>query len=222
LSALYEAAPLALASAFAPAAILILILLLSSENPRRLVFAYLAGAAFFVVTIGVFALLILSVTGATEQDNRTASAGVDLGLGIFLLALAVWAWRRHQRPPRQKEGQEGGMAGITQRATSSMKWSFAAGLLVYLASPLYFAAIKAISDSGDSTLSQLLALLICAFCVLLFVEIPAFVLLVRPDGLKATLERMSGWLSTNSWLLVAVLAGVVGVWLSATAISALA
>lgn len=43
MSALPEAVPLALAAAFAPAAILVLILLLAAEHPRRLVFAYLAG-----------------------------------------------------------------------------------------------------------------------------------------------------------------------------------
>lgn len=57
-----------------------------------------------------------------------------------------------------------------------MKWAFAAGILVYLVSPSYVAAIKAIADSGDSTLSRLLAVLICAICLLLFVEIPAYIM----------------------------------------------
>jgi hypothetical protein len=63
--------------------------------------------------------------------------------------------------------------------------------------------------------------LICAVCVLLFIEIPAAFLLVRPDGVKATLERFTGWLSTNSWLLVALLAGAAGIWMLSSAIPAL-
>jgi hypothetical protein len=220
-SALAEAVPLALAAAFSPAALLVLILLLAAEHPRRLVFSYLAGAAVFVGVLGVGGLFLLSLAGTTEQDSRSASASVDLALGIGLLALALWAWRRRHHPPKEKSGG-GGLSGITHRATTSMKWAFAAGLLVYLASPAYMGAIKAIADSGDSTPSQLLAVFICAVLVLLFIEIPAAFLLVRPDGLKATLERFTDWLSTNSWLLVALLAGAAGIWLLSSAIPALA
>jgi hypothetical protein len=220
MSALPEAVPLALAAAFSPAALLVLVLLLAAEHPRRLVFSYLAGAAVFVAAVGVGGLFLLSLTGTTEQDSRSASASVDLMLGVALLAVAAWAWRRRHHPPREKSGG-GGLSGITHRATTSMKWAFAAGLLVYLASPAYIGAIKAIADSGDSTPSQLLAVLVCGVCVLLFIEIPALFLLVRPDGVKATLERFNGWLSANSWNLVAILAGAAGAWLLASAISAI-
>lgn len=110
---------------------------------------------------------------------------------------------------------------MSHRAAASVRWAFVPGLLMYLGSPLYVAAIKAVADSGGSTASQVLAVLICALCVLLFVEIPALVLLVRPDGLKAKLERFTGWLSANSWALVALLAAAAGAWLLGTAIAAL-
>ncbi len=223
MSALPEAVPLALAAAFAPAAILVLILLLAAEHPRRLVFAFLAGASVTVGAIGVGGLFLLTASGATQGDSRSASASVDLVLGIALLALALWAWRRRRRPPsdRDEQARGGRLAAISHRASASVRWAFALGLLMYLGSPAYIAAIKSIADSDDSTASQLLAVLICALCVLLFVEIPAFALLVRPDGLKATLERFTGWLSANSWALVAVLAGAAGAWLLGSAISAL-
>ena len=231
MSALREAIPLALAAAFSPAALLVLIVLLTAEHPRRLVFAYLSGAVIFAGTIGVGGLFLLSASGATEQSSRSASSSVDLVLGLGLLALAVWAWRRHHpgggADPREEAGtpkeagKESGLAKISHRATASMKWAFAAGILVYLVSPSSVAAIKAIADSGDSTPSRLLAVLICAICLLLFVEIPAVVMMVRPDGLKAALERVSHWLATNSWLLVAVLAGAVGTWLLIGAVPAL-
>ncbi len=231
MSALGEAIPLALAAAFSPAALLVLIVLLTAEHPRRLVLAYLTGAVIFAGTLGVGGLFLLSASGATEQSSRSASSSVDLALGLGLLALAFWAWRRHQPRDdadtlnedgaRKEAGKESSLTKISHRATASMKWAFAAGILVYLVSPSYVAAIKAIVDSGDSRPSQLLAVLICAICLLIFVEIPAIVMMVRPDGLKATLERVSHWLATNSWLLVAVLAAAVGTWLLIGAIPAL-
>jgi len=78
-----------------------------------------------------------------------------------------------------------------------------------------------VADADDSTGSQLAAILICALCVMVFVEIPAIILAVRPDGLKATPERFTDWLSSNAWALLAALAGAAGVWLSVTAITEL-
>lgn len=223
MSALSEALPLALAASFSPPAILIVILLLTAEHPRRLVLGFLAGAALVVGTIGVGGLFLLTEAGATQQDSNSRSASVDLVLAFVLLLLAAWAWRRRRRPSKEPEEEavEGRMARISHRATASVRWAFALGFLVYLGSPLYVAAVKAIADSPDSTGNQLLAVLICGVCVLLFVEIPAFALVVRPDGVKATLERFSVWLSANAWALVAVLAGAAALWLFGSGISAL-
>ncbi len=81
---------------------------------------------------------------------------------------------------------------------------------MYLPSPFYLAAIKEVADSGDSDGSKLLAILICAVCVMLFVEVPAIALLLRPDGVKASLERFQAYLGRNAWTLLAVLAAVAG------------
>ncbi len=215
MSALPQALPLALAAAFYPPAILILILLLTGEHPRRLVLAYFAGAATIVVSVGVVFLFVLTGSGATEQDSPSASAGVDIVLGLLLLVLAAWAWRRRRRPPAERDepAQDSRLKRISKRATTSMKWAYVLGIVMYLPSPFYLAAIKAVADSGDSDGSQLLAVLICGAAVMLFVEIPAIVLLVRPDGLKAQLEKFDAWLSRNGWALLAVLAAAAGVWL---------
>ena len=124
------------------------------------------------------------------------------------------------RPAKKldQQAEDSRLTRISRRATASVKWAFVLGLVMYLPSPLYLAAIKAVADSDDSTASQLLAVLICALCVMVFVEIPAIFLVVRPEGLKATLERFTAWLAANSWALLAVLAAVAGVWLLGTAI----
>ena len=224
MSALPEAVPLALAAAVNPPAILILILLLTGEHPRRLVLGYLAGAAAIIAAISFAVLFLLSASGATSDDSRSASASVDLVLGLVLVGLAVWAWRRRRRPPSEVQGEpaQGRMAAMSQRASASVRWAFVLGVITYTFSPLYVAAVKAIADSGSGTGGQLVAVVICAICVLAFIEIPAVVLAVRPDGLKATLQRIEAWLAANSWTLVAVLAAVAGAWLIGNAIAGLA
>lgn len=92
---------------------------------------------------------------------------------------------------------------------------------MYLPSPLYLAAIKAIADSGDTSASKLTAVLICAACVLLFVEVPAIALLLQPDGLERRLQALHGWLAANGWRLLAALAAAAGAYALVKGIAAL-
>jgi hypothetical protein len=188
------------------------------------VLGYLAGAAAIIAALSLAVLFLLSASGATSADSRSASAGVDLVLGLVLIGLAVWAWRRRRQPPSETDDQSspGRMAVMSQRAATSVRWAFVLGLITYAFSPLYVAAVKAIAYSDSGGASKFIAVVICAICVLAFIEIPAAVLAVRPDGLKATLQRIEAWLSANSWTLAAVLAGVAGAWLLGNAIVGLA
>lgn len=221
MNALPEAIPLALAAAVNPPAILALILLLSGKHPQRLVLGFLAGAATAVIGIGLIGLLALTASGATGGDSRSASAGADLVLGLALVGLSAWAWRRRAHPPPEPDGADdpGRLARLSDRAARSVRWAFALGLIMYLFSPAYFAAVKAIAYSDSSTTGQLLAVLISAACTLLLVEIPAVWLLVRPDGVRATLERIRDWLATHSWTVVAVVAAAAGAWLLLNALA---
>jgi Sap-like sulfolipid-1-addressing protein len=210
MSALGEALPLALSAAFYPPALLVLLLLITGSRPRRLVLAYFAGAAIITVSAGLIALTALQGASLTTQDSPTASAWAYIALGLLLLALAAWAWKRRARdpsePPLDAETSPGRISQWSQRATSSQKWAFALGLAMYLPSPLYLLAIKDIADSGDSSSSNVLAVVICAATVLLFIEIPLIALFIRPGGVAAGIQRFHGWLKRNGWTLAAVLA----------------
>ena len=83
---------------------------------------------------------------------------------------------------------------------------------MYLPSPLYLLAVKDIADSGDAHAANVLAVLLCAFTVLLFVEVPLVAMLVRPAGVAGGLERFHGWLTRNGWNLAAALALIAGVY----------
>jgi hypothetical protein len=204
-TALSEALPLALAAALYPPALLVLLLLTGGPRPRPLVGAYLAGAALVTTGVGLLGLALSDGTGVTVQHNRQASGAVYLVLGLLLLPLAAFAWRRGKRPPRE-HGDGGRLTEWAHRATSSRRWAFALGTLMYLPSPLYLLAIKAISDSGDAAASNVLAVLVCAVCVLLFVEVPFVALYLRPTAVASGLRRVHDWLLRNSWNLAAAFA----------------
>jgi Sap, sulfolipid-1-addressing protein len=215
MSALPQALPLALSAALYPPALLVLLALLTGTHPRRLVLAYFAGAAILTIGAGLIVLALLTQTGATTQESSTASGWLYIAVGVLLLALSRWAWRRKAREPTETRDRSGASRGRiaewSRRATASQKWAFVLGLVMFLPSPLYLMAVKEIADSGDSSSSNVLAVLICSVAVMLFVEIPLVALFVRPGGVAAGIERFHGWLRRNGWSFAAGLALIAGV-----------
>ena len=124
--------------------------------------------------------------------------------------LGTWLWRRRTRRPDKPAGDEehqpGRVARWSQRATTSEKWSFALGLAMFLPSPLYLLAVQQIANSGSSASSNVVAVLICAMAVLIFVEGTVLALLIRPGSVAAGLDATQAWLARNGWTLGAIVA----------------
>ena len=108
---------------------------------------------------------------------------------------------------------------MSERARASARWAFALGIAMYLPSPLYLAAIKQIADTGGVTAGNIAAILICAACVMLFVEVPLVWLLLAPDGLADRLDRLQAAIVRSSWTIGAALAGVAGAYLLVSGIA---
>jgi len=223
-SALPQALPLALSAAVYPPALFVLLLFTSSRHPRQLVLAYFGGAALLTLGAGLVGLELLRGAGLTEADSQSASGSVFVIIGLLLLVLAVWAWRRRAtcNGATADARSSGRIAAWSQRALTSRRWAFALGLAMFLPSPLYLLAIKDIADNGDATASQVLAVLICAIGVLLFVEVPLVALYLRRAAVETRLERTHRWLARNGWTLVAVLALIGAVYALAKGLDELA
>jgi hypothetical protein len=225
MSALPTALPLALSASLYPPALLTLILLLSAKHPRGLVLAYFAGAALLTVGAGLIALAALQSTWSTNQASNTVSGWVDVAIGLALLALAAWAWKRHARDPKPTakpdSTSEGRLAVWSRRATTSQKWAFALGLAMFLPSPTYLLGISDIAATSDSSSSKITATLICAVVVLLFLEVTVMGMFVRPATVTARINSFHGWLVRNGWTLASAAALIAGIYAIADGIGAL-
>ncbi len=225
MSALPTAFPLALSASIYPPALLVLILLLTGEHPRRLVLAYFAGAALMVFGCGLIALGVMQSAGATSESSTSGSPELQIGVGILLFILSAWLWRRRTHQPDKPVADEGRpesrISQWSKRATTSQKWAFILGIAMFLPSPLYLLGISDIVNSGDSSSSKVAAVLICAVGYLVFLEITVIALFVRPGSVASGLKRANDWLSHNGWAFGAVVAFVAGVYALAEGISAL-
>ena len=216
MNALPEAFPLAVAAAIYPPTLVVLILLMTGDRPRRLSLAFYAGAALLTVVAGLIALALVKSLGLTSQHSHTASGWTYIALGVLLLALAAWANRHRQSDPgagsAPANGSTGRIAEWSHRATTSERWAFALGLALFLPSPFYLMAIKDIADSGSSTASNTVAVLICAVGVLILIETAVIALLLRPNDVTHMLGRVDAWFRHNGWTLAAALALIGGIY----------
>jgi uncharacterized membrane protein len=215
-SALPQAFPLAVAAAVYPPVLVVLLLLMSGERPRRLTFAFYLGAGALTVIAGLIALAVVTRLGLTTQHSHAASGWTYIVLGVLLLVLGAWAYRhRHRESAFGSEPANpsaGRVAEWSHRATSSERWAFALGLALFLPSPFYLMAIKDIADSGGSTSSNTAAVVICALGVLILIESALIALLLRPQQVTHVLRRLDVWIRRNGWTLAAALALIAGIY----------
>jgi hypothetical protein len=183
---------LALGASIYPPAVAAVIALGRGADVRPRVLAFVLAAAAATYASGVLTLFILSDTGTTGAHHRTPSAAVDIGLGVLLIALAIYLRRRWSTPPKPKSDSK------IERYLQSRRLAFALGVVLYaLPSPVYLAAVKGIADAKLSTSAQLSALAATVLVMLWLVELPMLMLLVVPGRATSTLERINAWFARH-------------------------
>jgi hypothetical protein len=219
---------LGLSAAINPILVGVVLVTLASPRPKALLGAYVAGGMIVSVGIGIGAVSLASGTGAVSSSTSTTNGLVDLVLGLFLLAVAAWfatgrAERRHARKVAAAAGRPK-KPSVSDRLLGGSRASmaFLAGVLLTLPSAMYIAALKDIAEAGVSTEEEILAIVLFNVLMLLPALIPLALLVVAPDGTKAAVERADRWMRGHQKRLVTVVAGAIGVYLSAKGIIALA
>lgn len=196
---LWEAVPSALAASFAPWTLLIVAGLLS--RPRPLLHALVFGATTAVVSVGVgiVVVVVLSGTGIHDRDKHpTAGPGLQIALGLAILAFAMLVWRRP--PPKAK----------TPRRETGLLADIVLGLVAGSPSPLYLASLNSIAKDEPDVATAVVSVILIAAIVQLMAEVPIVLFIVVPDRSTAILDRANEWLARNGRAVILTAAGIIG------------
>jgi hypothetical protein len=206
---LIQAAGLALLASLSPTALLVAAVYLGSAQPRVTAVIYLAGAVVMSLVMGIVLLVILRSANLSRPGDYTPRYGLRLGLGIVLLAAAIWVARRPARPPDPDRAKRGILDRLV--ANPAPVSAFLVGILVFAPGVTFLAALQVIATAQASLDKTALALLIVVVINVLLVWLPIVLYLAAPEVTTRYLTSFNNWLRTHARAILCVVMTAAGV-----------
>jgi hypothetical protein len=242
---------LAFLAALNPKLLALDLLLIENRRPRAMFLWLLAGGLAVGLTIGLLDVLVLHVDAINQQHS--VSVGVDLGLGLLLLAAGALVatgrvpGRRRTRapagrrpPPEQAEvAEEGGREGVgeeggkaeagesggkkkdswAQRLLAEPRLTLAVlvGAVIGIPGASYLTALHHLVAGKYPTAIQVIAVVVFVIISFLLIIIPFAFLELRPEATKARLKASQAWLLGHAQRLMALVALLLGAYLTISA-----
>jgi hypothetical protein len=213
---------LAFLSALNPKLLALDLLLIENRRPRAMFLCLLLGGMTVALTVGLLDVLVFHADAINHQAS--VSAGVDLALGLFLLAAGALlaTGRLHGRPKApvsagdrlpEKPEKESSWA---QRLLAEPRLGLAVlvGAVIGIPGASYLIALHNLVTGKTSTATQVIAVVIFVIIDFLLIIIPFAFLKLRPEGTKARLKHSQDWLLSHALQLMAIIALVLGTYLA--------
>ena len=215
---------LALAAALNPKLLAVNLLLAENRRPRAMFLCVLLGGLTVALTIGLLDVLVLHADAINSQ--KTVSAGVNLVIGLLLLAAGglVVTGRLHGRrkaavpteggQPQEPQGER--KDGWAQRVLAQPRLGFAmlVGALIGLPGAAYLSALHNLVTGKSSTATQVAVVVVFVLIEFALIIIPFVLLELRPEATKAALKHAQDWLLAHARQLMAYTALILGAYLA--------
>jgi hypothetical protein len=215
---------LAFVAALNPKLLAIDLLLIENRRPRAMFLCVLLGGLTVALTIGLLDVLVFHADAINSQ--KTVSAGVDLALGLLLLAAGglVATGRLHGRrkaavptgggQPGKPEGEK--KDGWAQRVLAQPRLGFAmlVGALIGIPGAAYLSALHDLITGKSSTATQVAAVVVFVLIEFSLIIIPFVFLELWPEATKAALKHAQDWLLAHAQQLMAYIALILGAYLA--------
>jgi hypothetical protein len=209
---------LAIASAFWPVLVVVVIVSLRARRPVRLLVSFLAGGLLTTVTIGLVVIYMLEGSSFTGRSNQTFEPWVKVTVGGLAVLAAVALWKRLPPPavePVQDTvpAQPGKLESMLERGAPL---AFVAGIIFNLV-PGFFPLV-ALAEIAAKDIDILATVgLLLAFYVIMFalIEVPLVSYIVAPEWTARTTMRLNAGLDRNARKIAIATLGVFGAMLVA-------
>jgi Sap, sulfolipid-1-addressing protein len=213
---------LAFTAALNPKLLAIDLLLIENRRPRAMFLCLLLGGMTVALTVGLLDVLVFRADAVKAQVS--VSAGIDLGLGLFLLVVGglLVTGRLHGRRkvpipagdglPEKPEKKD----GWAQRMLAEPRLGLAMliGALVGIPGASYLTALHNLINGKYSTATQVIAVVVFVIIDFILIIIPFAFLELRPEGTKVALKRTQDWLLGHALQLMAAIALLLGAYLT--------
>jgi hypothetical protein len=221
---------LAFVAALNPKLLALDLLLIENRRPRAMFLCLLLGGMTVALTVGLLDVLVFHADAIKAQGK--VSAGVDLALGLLLLAAGglLATGRLHGRrktpapagdgQPEKKEEEEKKKKkkkdGWAQRVLREPRLGLAmlVGAVIGIPGASYLTALHNLVTGKSSTATQVIAVVIFVVIDFLLIIIPFAFLELRPEATKAALTHAQDWLLGHALQLMAAIALLLGAYLA--------
>jgi hypothetical protein len=199
---------LALLAALNPKLLGVDLLLIENARPRPMFVCFLLGGMGMSLTVGLLDVFVLQADAISTQGS--VSAGLDLVLGVPLVAVGALVATGHLHGRRQAPAPAGGgqppkKEGWAQRVLSEPRFGLAVLIGAVAGTPgaLYITALHQLVTGKSSTAVQAVAVVVFVLIEFSLVIIPFVLLVVRPEATKTRVKRVQDWLMGHARELMA-------------------
>jgi hypothetical protein len=210
---------LAFLAALNPKLFAVDLLLMENARPRLMFLCFLLGGMGMSLTVGLLDVFVLQADAVKTQGS--VSAGIDLALGVPLLAIGVLVatGRLHGRrkvPVPAGHAEPAKKEGWAQRVLREPRFGLVVVIGAVAGTPgaTYITALHQLVTGKSSAAAQAAA--VVAFVIIEFslVIIPFVFLEIRPEATKARLQHIQKWLMSHALQLMAGVAMFVGAYMA--------
>jgi hypothetical protein len=202
---------LAVLAALNPKLLGVDLLLIENARPRLMFACFLIGGLGMSLAVGLLDVFVLQADAVSTQGS--ASAGLDLALGIPLVAIGVLVatGRLHGRrraPAPAGDPQPPKKDGWAQRVLGQPRFGLAVLIGAVAGTPgaSYITALHQLVTGKSSTAAQAIAVVVFVLIEFSLVIIPFAFLVTRPEATKTQLKRAQDWLMSHARQLMAAVA----------------
>jgi thiol:disulfide interchange protein len=211
-SPLAEYAVLALASIFWPLLITIVVIVLRTAQPVRLLAAFLAGGLLATISVGLALVFSFDGSGLLNNDRGTVDPALNIVVGALAMIAALFVWRLDSRPREAKPAKEKRVN--TERYLENARLAFLAGLLLNIVPGLFpIVALKNVAEGNYSAATNVVLVVVFYLVMFVSVEVPLVSYLVAPEPTVRTVQRLNDWLDRNARKIAAAVLAAIGLYL---------